>query len=207
MPDSPLDTVPTAASGPAVIHLSDYTPPAFAIDLIDLIFRLEEEETRVTACLHIRRTTAEARPPLVLSGEALRLVSVTLDDQRLDPPAYEVTDTHLIIAGIEDRCVLEIETALQPEKNFELSGLYKSAGTFCTQCEAEGFRRITYFLDRPDVLARFTTTIVADPTRYPVLLSNGNPVDQGTSEGGASALGKVGRPPSEARISVRARRR
>ena len=184
MPDSPLDTVPTAASVPAVIHLSDYTPPAFAIDLIDLIFRLEEEETRVTACLHIHRTTAEARPPLVLSGEALRLVSVTLDDQRLDPSAYEVTDTHLIIAGIEDRCVLEIETALQPEKNFELSGLYKSAGTFCTQCEAEGFRRITYFLDRPDVLARFTTTIVADPTRYPVLLSNGNPVDQGTSEGG-----------------------
>ncbi len=186
MPDSSLDTVSGSTSGPAAIHLADYRPPAFRIDLVDLIFRLEEAETRVTARLHIQRepVTDGSRPPLVLAGEALRLVSVTLNDHLLDPEDYRLGATSLTIDAVGDSFVLEIETALQPEKNFELSGLYKSGGAFCTQCEAEGFRRITYFLDRPDVLARFTTTIVADPTRYPVLLSNGNPVDRGVTAGG-----------------------
>ena len=186
MPDSPLDTVPSSTSGPAAVHLADYRPPAFRIDLVDLIFRLEEDETRVTARLHMQREPATdgARPPLVLAGEALKLVSVALNDHPLDSSSYSLSDTALTIDAVGDSFVLEIETALQPEKNFELSGLYKSGGAFCTQCEAEGFRRITYFLDRPDVLSRFTTTIVADPKRYPVLLSNGNPVDRGVSEGG-----------------------
>jgi aminopeptidase N len=187
MPDSSLDTSAASLSGPVAIHLSEYKPPAFAIDLIDLIFRLEEDETRVTSRLHLRRmtpATESTRPPLVLSGEALRLVSVTQDDRLLGPSDYVLTDTDLTISDVGDHCVLEIETALFPEKNFELSGLYKSGGAFCTQCEAEGFRRITYFLDRPDVLSRFTTTIVAERERYPVLLSNGNPVDHGESDGG-----------------------
>ena len=185
MPDSQHDTA-VPSSAPKTIRLQDYRTPEFLIDSVDLIFRLGEETTLVTARLHIRvrDKNVAPRPPLRLDGTSLVLRSLVLDDLPLTASDYALDDAGLTIHAVPDSFVLDIETAIEPQKNLELSGLYKSGGAFCTQCEAEGFRRITYFLDRPDILSRFTTTIVADPTLYPVLLSNGNPIDRGTAEDG-----------------------
>src|SRR5262249_5628407 len=147
----------------------------------DLTFELGEDETRVTAGLMMRRAPGTAvGTPLGLDGRALDLVSGMLDGTALAPDAHVRDDDHLTLASPPARpCVLLIETRIKPQDNTELEGLYKSGGMFCTQCEAEGFRRITYYLDRPDVMARFSTTIIADAERYPVLLSNGNRVGGG----------------------------
>ena len=168
------------------IRLADYQTPTFLIDAVDLVFELGEEKTSVKARLSVRRNPAATEPgaPLKLAGRELELVSVAIDGEALGPNRYVVDDEALTIASVPAEFTLDIETRIEPQNNTVLSGLYKSGGNFCTQCEPEGFRRITYFLDRPDVMARFTTTIVADKTRYPVLLSNGNPADQGESSNG-----------------------
>ncbi|WP_260291310.1 aminopeptidase N [Sedimenticola hydrogenitrophicus] len=171
---------------PNTIYLKDYRPPEFLIDQVNLRFELGEEETRVRSRLELRRNpAAEGRPAeLRLHGEQLELLALALDGRPLDSTEYEQDNEGLSVAGVPDRFVLESEVRILPQRNTALEGLYKSGGMFCTQCEAEGFRKITWFLDRPDVMSRFTTTIVADQARYPVLLSNGNPVETRQLDGG-----------------------
>jgi len=162
---------------PQTIRLEDYLPPEFLIDQVDLRFDLGEEETRVSTRLELRRnpqSSTEARA-LHLHGEQLDLLSLTLDEALLEAENYLIDSDGLTIHRVPDRFVLESEVRIRPQDNTALEGLYKSGDLFCTQCEAEGFRKITWFLDRPDVMTRFTTTITADRKRYPVLLSNGNP--------------------------------
>lgn len=165
------------------IHRLDYTPPTFLIDRVDLTFDLDESATRVTSRLVVQRNSKAAQhsqAALVLHGEDLTLESVKLDGAPLSPTQFELSPSGLTINGIEEEAILEIVTRLDPSTNTRLMGLYLSNGNFFTQCEAEGFRRITYYLDRPDVMARFTTTIIADKTKFPALLSNGNRVSEGT---------------------------
>jgi aminopeptidase N len=164
---------------PTTIYLKDYTPPTFNIEKIWLSFELDEAVTIVRSRLEVVRNTSDISAPLVLNGRKLELVSIMLDEKTLSNDAYQVNDEQLIITKVPDKFTLEIVTHIKPKENSELTGLYVSRGIFCTQCEAEGFRRITYYIDRPDVMARFTTTIIADKTHYPVLLSNGNPTHQG----------------------------
>ncbi|HEY0424189.1 MAG TPA: M1 family aminopeptidase, partial [Rhodopila sp.] len=166
------DSISTDAA-PRAIRLADYAPPAFLIDTVDLNFELDETATKVVAKLALRRNpAAPPQSPLHLDGEALTLVRITRDGSTLAPAAYQATKGALTIPDMPDVCVLEIETRLSPKDNTELSGLYVSGGNYFTQCEAQGFRRITYFPDRPDVMSRYTTTIVGP---CPVMLSNGNP--------------------------------
>lgn len=166
------------------IYLKEYKKPDFLIDHVELTFELDEEQTRVYSVLQITRNTSDETAPLVLMGECLELGEMKLDAVALDKSTFEVRDTNLTIADVPDSFSLEIETFIKPQENFSLEGLYKSSGNYCTQCEAEGFRKITYFLDRPDVMALFTTTIIADKEKYPVLLSNGNPEDAGEFDDG-----------------------
>ena len=163
------------------IQRLDYTPPAFLIDRVDLTFELEEANTRVLSRLVLKRNPAHpvAGAALVLDGEELVLESIKLDGRQLGADEFDLADNTLTIPGLPDDAILEIANRLNPLSNTALSGLYVSSGNFFTQCEAEGFRRITYYLDRPDVMAKFTTTIIADKTRHPVLLGNGNRVGQG----------------------------
>nr|VFJ47746.1 MAG: aminopeptidase N [Candidatus Kentron sp. DK] len=171
-------------------YRKDYTPPDYFIDDVDLHFDLGEEETTVTSRLAVRRNPArigQCPPegvPLILDGRDLVPDSVAMDDRTLAAEEYAVDAEHLTIFPVPERFVLRIVNRIRPRNNTALEGLYTSGGNFCTQCEAEGFRKITFFLDRPDVLARYTTTIVADRRRYPVLLSNGNPVDRGELDRG-----------------------
>ncbi|MCW8923454.1 MAG: M1 family aminopeptidase, partial [Gammaproteobacteria bacterium] len=165
---------------PQTIYLKDYTQPPYWITDVDLIFNLEEEQTQVTSTLSLSKNeTIAGEHPLVLQGEELVLEGISIDGRVLDASEYEVSDTDLTIHSVPDSFMLEIKTTIKPQENTSLEGLYKSSGNFCTQCEAEGFRKITYFLDRPDVMAKFTTTIFADREKYPVLLSNGNPAGSG----------------------------
>lgn len=166
---------------PTAIHLKDYLPSAYLIDTVDLNFNLEEDTTTVIARLAIRRNPLHqsANPPLVLFGEQLNLIAIALDNTSLTKLDYQVNDQQLVITNVPEQFVLDITTQIKPQNNTALSGLYRSNSIFCTQCEAEGFRRITYFIDRPDVLACYTTTITADKTLYPVLLSNGNLIGKG----------------------------
>ncbi|MDA3971211.1 MAG: aminopeptidase N [Desulfobulbaceae bacterium] len=171
-------------SQPATIYLKDYQPPPFAIDGVDLHIDLHNQETLVTARLSMRRCAGtDLAAPLELDGEALILVDILLDDEVLDEHRYEVHRDGLRIFNLPDQFVLSCTTRLFPEKNTSLDGLYRSHGNYCTQCEAQGFRKITYYLDRPDVMALFSTTIEADMT-LPVLLSNGNLTDKGELAGG-----------------------
>ncbi len=158
----------------------DYRPPAFLVDAVALRFELDPEATLVRSRLELRRNpaTTDADAPLHLDGEALALVEARLDGEVLAPERYTLTDAGLTVPGLGERARLEFVTRIAPARNTELSGLYVSQGAYFTQCEAEGFRRITYFPDRPDVLARFTVTVVA-PRALPVLLSNGNPAASG----------------------------
>ena len=158
---------------PRAIHLKDYSAPDYRISEIALDFLLEPEATRVTAVSKVTRTGSG---PLVLNGEQLKLLSVDVDGKS---HPYEATDETLTLSGLPDAFTLKIVTEISPANNTALEGLYVSKGIFCTQCEAEGFRRITYFLDRPDVLAVYTTRIEADKAKYPTLLSNGNLIEHG----------------------------
>ena len=176
---------------PKTIYLEDYTPSAFLIDTVELDVALFDEHTRVGARLAIRRNAvaADASAPLVLDGEALALESVAVDGRALDAGEYTLDAEHLTIPGVPEAFVLETVVSIRPQDNTTLSGFYVSKDGCFTQCEAEGFRRITFFIDRPDVMARYTTTLHADRSRYPVLLANGNLAASGEEapcEGGAA---------------------
>ncbi len=168
---------------PQPVRLADYVPFPFAIDTVDLHFVLDPKATHVTAHLRVRRT-GDADAPLVLNGENLDLVGLTLDGKALDKNDYVLSPTILTIPATPDSFDLVIETRFSPEDNKALSGLYMSAGRYCTQCEAEGFRHITYYPDRPDVLSRFSTRIEAPKEGFPTLLSNGNLLESGDLSGG-----------------------
>ncbi len=163
----------------------DYRPPAFLVDTVALRFELDPAATLVQARIAFRRNPAhgDAATPLRLDGEALELVSLALDGAPLAATAFAVDADGLTIARPPDQFTLEVATRVDPSANTELSGLYLSNGAYFTQCEAEGFRRITFFPDRPDVMARYSVTLVADAA-VPVLLSNGNPAGTGTTDDG-----------------------
>ncbi|GGE76212.1 aminopeptidase N [Streptosporangium jomthongense] len=171
---------------PKTIHLSEYRVPAHLVDTMDLRFELFDNGARVHSTLRVRRNpeSSEVSAPLTLDGDSLKLEHVALDGKELAAGDYEDTGDQLVIAGVPEQFELAVVTWIEPQNNTRLEGLYKSSGMFCTQCEAEGFRCITYFPDRPDVMARYRTRIEADKSSYPVLLSNGNPVEQGDLENG-----------------------
>ncbi|HKJ70367.1 MAG TPA: aminopeptidase N [Gammaproteobacteria bacterium] len=165
---------------PQPVRLADYLPPAHVVDSVDLHFELGEEWTTVRSRLAVRANPDRAEPgALVLDGREMELAEVAVDGHPLSPEGFRQDEDSLTIPEVPERFTLEITTRIRPQENTALEGLHKSSGTFCTQCEPEGFRRITYFPDRSDVMATFTTTIVADAGRYPVLLSNGNRVAGG----------------------------
>ncbi|HMM77274.1 MAG TPA: aminopeptidase N [Gammaproteobacteria bacterium] len=169
---------------PQAIRLADYTPPAFLVDSVDLDVDIRPTHTRVRATLALARNPAAAgHAPLVLDGDGLTLERVLLDGAALAADAYTLTAHALTVPNPPQRCVLTTEVSIDPEKNTQLMGLYASRDGYFTQCEAEGFRRITWFPDRPDVMARYTTTIHADRARFPILLSNGNLEARGAEAG------------------------
>lgn len=168
------------APSPQTVYLKDYRPPAFRIETVDLRFDLGEELTRVTATLDIRRKEDRPGDALMLhGGQDLALISLSIDGETVPEAHFSRDGETLTVDQVPDSFRLEAVTELKPQENTALEGLYKSGGMFCTQCEAEGFRKITFFLDRPDVMAVYTVRIEADKARYPVLLSNGNRVESG----------------------------
>ncbi|WP_409419512.1 aminopeptidase N [Marinomonas sp. RS-M-Aa-14] len=178
-------------SQPSAIYLKDYKVPPFLIDKTELTFDLDETTTIVTSRLHMRRNPAfgKSTAPLILDGgEEVKLIGVAMDDYELPPEEYRISEDKLIITATADEFVLTCETLIEPQNNTRLEGLYRSSSMFCTQCEAEGFRHITYYLDRPDVMSVFTTTIIADEARYPVMLSNGNEVERGKTDEGKTVV-------------------
>ncbi|KPK09928.1 MAG: aminopeptidase [Acidithiobacillales bacterium SG8_45] len=171
---------------PSTIYLKDYTPPDYMVERIDLTFELDEQSTLVRSQMRLRRNAPPGSEavPLVLDGEELELVAIAMDGKAVDESRYLLTENSLILNEAPYEFSLEIETRINPAANTTLEGLFVSSGVFCTQCEAEGFRRITYYLDRSDVMTRFSTHIIADKSRYSVLLSNGNLVEQGELDDG-----------------------
>ncbi|MBX8542708.1 aminopeptidase N [Pseudomonas cichorii] len=171
---------------PKMIYLKDYQAPEYLIDETHLTFELFDDHSLVHAQLVMRRNPERGAglPPLVLDGQLLELVSLQLDDIELSPADYELTPDHLTLHPKGERFTVDSTVRIHPETNTALEGLYKSSGMFCTQCEAEGFRKITYYLDRPDVMSKFTTTLSADKHDFPVLLSNGNPIASGQEDDG-----------------------
>ena len=165
---------------PKTIYLKDYQQPDYWIDETHLTFDLFEDHALVHSRLSMRlnadKTSTDKQPPLVLDGQLLELIKVELDDKVLSAADYQIDDDSLTLQPGAASFELAITTRIEPQNNTALEGLYKSGTMFCTQCEAEGFRKITYYLDRPDVMSRFTTTVIAERERYPVLLSNGNPI-------------------------------
>lgn len=170
---------------PKTIYLKDYQVPDYLVDNTDLHFELEPKATLVKSQLKIRRNPEAGKdlPPLLLDGIDLELLSVAIDGSILSQPTYQVTPQGLSISVEKPEFLLEIHNRINPEDNTSLEGLYLSNGMYCTQCEAEGFRKITFYPDRPDVMSKFTTTIVS-PKDHPVLLSNGNQIDSGYCEDG-----------------------
>ena len=169
---------------PRLVRLKDYRPPDWLIETVDLDVLLDPTATVVRAKLRLKPNGAGAPAPLILDGEELKLRSLALDGKPLPDGSFIATPDGLTIAQPpQGPFTLEIETVLDPAANTQLMGLYRAGATYCTQCEAEGFRRITYFLDRPDVLAVYTTRIEADKSEAPVLLSNGNLVAAGEVPG------------------------
>ena len=172
---------------PTAIHLKDYKVPPFLIDKTELTFELDPYATTVTARLSMRRNpdSNESNTPLVLNGgEDLKLIAVAIDDYQLPAAEYRIKGNDLVITATPNNFLLTVETLIDPQNNTRLEGLYRSSSMFCTQCEAEGFRHITYYLDRPDVMSIFTTIIIGDEQEYPVMLSNGNQADKGKTEEG-----------------------
>lgn len=176
---------------PAVTRLEDYRPPPFAIRATELHFDLHEDHALVASRLLLERAGAPGAPDaLTLHGRGLALEEIRLNgkalapgDFRVDGETLEIPSLSARLGGPPERFAVECRTRIEPQNNTALEGLYRSGGMFCTQCEAEGFRRITYYLDRPDVMSAFTTTIAADRRRYPVLLSNGDRIAAGPVEG------------------------
>ncbi len=167
---------------PSTIFLKDYRVPSFLIDETELHFELGDKATLVRSTLKLRRNPESDDPDadLQLHGDpSLVLRRLVLDGNDLTEADYLRDDEYLTLSGLPEQCTLECVTLIKPQQNTSLEGLYQSNGMFCTQCEAEGFRKITFYLDRPDVMSVFTTTVAANKAEFPVLLSNGNPVDQG----------------------------
>ena len=171
---------------PKVIHLKDYQVPDYLIDETHLTFELYEDRTLVHAQLVMRRNpeAGAGLPPLQLHGQDLELISLALNDRQLGLGDYEVAEESLTLQPDCASFTLDSTVVIHPESNTALEGLYKSGSMFCTQCEAEGFRKITYYLDRPDVMSKFTTTVSAEKHAYPILLSNGNPIASGEEDDG-----------------------
>ena len=168
---SPAPQARTASA----VHRDDYRPPAYLVDEIDLDFALDPERTIVTAISRVRRNgRTPAGAPLVLDGDGLELIEVAIDGEVVPEGAYRHDAQALTVDRVPERFVLRVVTRLAPASNTSLMGLYQSNDNFFTQCEAQGFRRITFFPDRPDVMARYTVTLRAERERCPVLLSNGN---------------------------------
>lgn len=174
------------ATTPSAIYLKDYLPAAYNIESVELVFELEAETTEVRSCLQVRKNPDyPSQPaPLILNGHELELIDISIDGESLSADRYFIQAEELHIAQVPDQFTLSITTRIHPEANTALEGLYHSGKMLCTQCEAEGFRRITYFPDRPDVMATYTVTLNADKAAYPVLLSNGNLVDEGDLKNG-----------------------
>src|SRR6186997_1560335 len=167
------------------IRLQDYRPPEWLVDRVSLDVSLHPTNATVRATLSLQPNPASAAAPLVLDGDGLRLVSLKLDGTAVPEGNFVATPDGLTIPQPPNRpFTLEVETIVDPSANTHLSGLYRSSGTYCTQCEAEGFRRITYFPDRPDVMAVYTTRIEADKAEAPILLANGNLVEAGDARDG-----------------------
>ncbi|XP_062026541.1 puromycin-sensitive aminopeptidase isoform X2 [Rosa rugosa] len=169
---------------PKEIFLKDYKMPDYYFDTVDLKFSLGEEKTIVTSKIAVFPRVEGSSSPLVLDGKDLKLLSIRINSKDLKEDDYQLDSRHLTIKSLPSGTfTLEIETETYPQKNTSLEGLYKSSGNFCTQCEAEGFRKITFYQDRPDIMAKYTCRIEADKSLYPVLLSNGNLIEQGDLEG------------------------
>lgn len=164
------------------IHLKDYTVPVYLITETELDIDLTDAVTTVRSSLNIHKNpeSKDTNKNLTLLGEKLKLISVKIDGKEIGASSYQVAPGTLTITNVPEQFNLEIVTEIKPQENTELSGLYKSASMYCTQCEAEGFRRITYYLDRPDVMSKYTVTIHADKNKYPVLLCNGNLIARGS---------------------------
>ncbi len=163
----------------AAIHRQDYAPPAYLVDTIDIGFDLDPSDTRVAARSVLRRNPDSRSTELVLHGEEVELVALRMNGKTLTQRQYRREPGRLVIPNAPAKVTLEIETLIHPDENTSLMGLYVSNGNFFTQCEAEGFRKITYFPDRPDVMAKYRVMLRADKEQFPVLLSNGNLIEQG----------------------------
>ena len=168
------------------VFLADYEPPAFLVEHVHLSFEIEKDTTHVTSRLVLRRNVDFPRvgEPLELFGKNLELVAIALDGAPLPSSDYRIEDGNLIIDTVPDAFELEIEHRIRPAENHSGLGMFVAGGIVATQCEAEGFRRITWFPDRPDVLTSYTVRLTADKQRFPVLLSNGNPIDSGELDDG-----------------------
>ena len=168
---------------PKAKYRKDYQQPEFTISTVDLTFELHPENTRVTNVMKVERQGSHSKP-LVLDGEDITLNSVKVNNEVIPAEKWKVENNQLVLETTLDSFELTIENTVNPSANEALEGLYLAEGTYCTQCEAEGFRRISYFMDRPDVLAKYRTTVIADKEGYPYLLSNGNRVEYREIEGG-----------------------
>ena len=171
-------------SKPQETFLADYQIPNYLIDTVHLHFELDAAKTHVRSVLSMRKNPQSEGGDCVLDGEQLELLSIKIDGRELQGNEYQRTEKTLLLSSLPDKFELEIETLIQPDKNTALEGLYHSGSLLCTQCEAEGFRRITYYLDRPDVMAVFTVSLVGDKQVWPIMLSNGNLQEQGQFEDG-----------------------
>src|SRR5580765_632195 len=167
-----IETSPT-------IYRKNYVVPAYFVDTVEMGFDLESELTRVATRISMQRNPAAAGKDIELYGEEFELVQLRLDGKVLSARDYHVQGGVLRIPNAPAQVVLEIETTIKPQRNTSLMGLYVSNGNFFTQCEAEGFRKITYFPDRPDVMGKYTVMLRADRKTCPVLLSNGNLIEAG----------------------------
>ena len=180
--DIKIMTEHSTVTQPAAKYRSDYRAPDYTITDTDLTFDLHDTKTTVVAISHVVRLSEQANAELVLDGDDLTLISVSVNGQAWAD--YHQQSGHLTLTNLPADFELAITTEINPEANTLLEGLYKSGGGFCTQCEAEGFRRITFYLDRPDVLARFTTKVIADKAAFPYMLSNGNRIAEGELDNG-----------------------
>ncbi|MGI1678127.1 MAG: aminopeptidase N [Cellvibrionaceae bacterium] len=172
---------------PKAIYLKDYLPPAFLITTTDLVVELNDDVTIVTSSLMIERNPdpkADKTKDLVLNGGKLSLISVSIDDKLLESRSFVADENGLTVNNVPESFTLTTVVEIKPQDNTTLEGLYRSHSMYCTQCEAEGFRNITYYLDRPDVMSEFTTKIIADKKKFPVLLANGNSIGEGDLDNG-----------------------
>uniref|UniRef100_UPI003563BD46 aminopeptidase N n=1 Tax=Halobacteriovorax sp. TaxID=2020862 RepID=UPI003563BD46 len=171
---------------PQTIFLKDYAPSDYLISTIHLTFDLDDTNTQVTSKMEVKANydMSAGKRDMFLNGEELTLNKILVDGVELSSDKYEFVDEGLILKEVKENFNLEIHNTINPEANKALDGLYKSGSIFCTQNEPEGFRRITYFIDRPDIMAVYTTKIIADKKKFPILLSNGNPTNSGDLEDG-----------------------